>query len=1354
MQMFAQLIIDKDIFLQTVSVDAEFSQKSWKLQPECKIPEHSNTFLLAILRHSKTQGTRLLGYTEVTRDEAIVSAEDKTRLCLDVVKVNHDGPLLKLRANISVVESPTTKPSNGIHPLENEAHSVRSDFRTTEAHLKQMGENSNRKSLPDALELWVMHERILFLPSSSQRAELLAQLGDICSAQWKVSHAADQLSQAICAYEDAVRDDPENVAYRESLDVAQSHRILLGLDRAYCDLRRPTSGIIITVQNEDCTVYPAQFQQSGWRCPPTFPLLSLPNILYASHVEVIAMTYPHSDLPPDTQIFGQLIVQKQVVQKTEPTHRDPSQTSWKLESGFEIPTRGIRLLGYSKPIQGEALLAGANNISLELTKVNSDGPSLVFMAIVSVTEDYSPMEPYIAAHNSKIKTLANSLKSQLETILSSLEQVEEKLEKEICPSTEELGSLHRNILFLPVANNRRGRLLHLCGNIALNSWTTSRTMEQLNKAISAYGDAARDVPENTAYLGDHGIALYHRFEELGDVNDINEAVAIQKEAIGLTPDEDTNKPAMLNNLGNSLELRFQRFGGLLDLNESISTRRNAVQLTPDGHPTKLAWLSYLGNVLQLRFQRLGDLDDLNESISKHKTAVELTPDGHPSKFSRCSDFGNALQLRFERLGDLCALDECISNHKIAVGLTSEDHLSKPIVLHNLGSSLQARFEQFRDLKDLNEAISRQRDALKLTSKGQPNKFQMLNNLGHCLQLRFEELKDLDDLNEFISNHRDAVHLTPDGHFDKAETLNNFGHGLFLRFERFQNPEDIQETIKQYISAACSTTGPTQKRFHAASKWAQHAQAIQHYTLLDVYQKAMDLLPELTWLGLSITDRHYLLIKSAPVMREAAAGAISSGQPAKALEWLEQGRAVIWGQLLNLRSPVDTLKQKAPQLAHELILCSAQLEGVTTRKNNHAPHSGTQPSATSIIQRAHENAHKRDLLLKKIRELEGFRRFLLPKTIYELSMAAQRGPVIFLNASEKSCDALILIPGRRGEVMHVALSEFTPEHVKNLTQSLEHLIPSMGRGDVDRLHGHREGESGNLEDGLAHILSELWLRLVKPVLDALVIMTPAKDNLQRIWWCPTGPFTSLPIHAAGPYGRDDVFGSKLSDYVISSYTPSLAALIQGFRPRSEQQEQLQLLAVAQPSALGRTCLPGTRAEIKRIQESAQSKIPVCSLVAHEATLVRVEEEIMKSSWVHFACHGVQDRLSPTESALLLDENSQLTLSRIIELNLPHADLAFLSACQTATGDKKLQEESHLAAGMLLAGYRGVIATMWSIMDNDAPQVAEDVYKHLFKTSPPDPTRAAEALHLAVRNLREGSEGRKSLFHWVPFIHVGV
>jgi CHAT domain-containing protein len=225
-------------------------------------------------------------------------------------------------------------------------------------------------------------------------------------------------------------------------------------------------------------------------------------------------------------------------------------------------------------------------------------------------------------------------------------------------------------------------------------------------------------------------------------------------------------------------------------------------------------------------------------------------------------------------------------------------------------------------------------------------------------------------------------------------------------------------------------------------------------------------------------------------------------------------------------------------------------------------------------------------------------------------------------------------------------------------------------------------------------------------------------------------------------------------MISSYTPSLAALIEGFRPQSASRQGLQLLAVAQPSASGQARIPGTQEEVKRIQLHASGKLSVISLQGDVATVDTVQKGMRDSSWVHFACHGIQNRSNPIDSALLLAGSEQLTLSSITHLSLSHAQLAFLSACQTATGDKQLQDEAvHLAVGMLLAGYRGVIGTMWSIMDNDAPQVAGDVYGYLLEISPPDPTRAAEALHLAVRKLREQSE-KKSFFHWVPFIHVGV
>ncbi|CAG8697403.1 9223_t:CDS:1, partial [Acaulospora colombiana] len=54
--------------------------------------------------------------------------------------------------------------------------------------------------------------------------------------------------------------------------------------------------------------------------------------------------------------------------------------------------------------------------------------------------------------------------------------------------------------------------------------------------------------------------------------------------------------------------------------------------------------------------------------------------------------------------------------------------------------------------------------------------------------------------------------------------------------------------------------------------------------------------------------------------------------------------------------------------------------------------------------------------------------------------------------------------------------------------------------------------------------------------------PHPDILPRIWWCATGPLAFLPIHAAGIYDPGSV-DSQISDYVISSYTPTLSALLE-------------------------------------------------------------------------------------------------------------------------------------------------------------------------------------------------------------------
>jgi CHAT domain-containing protein len=217
---------------------------------------------------------------------------------------------------------------------------------------------------------------------------------------------------------------------------------------------------------------------------------------------------------------------------------------------------------------------------------------------------------------------------------------------------------------------------------------------------------------------------------------------------------------------------------------------------------------------------------------------------------------------------------------------------------------------------------------------------------------------------------------------------------------------------------------------------------------------------------------------------------------------------------------------------------------------------------------------------------------------------------------------------------------------------------------------------------------------------------------------------------------------------------LTALLEALRADTSTVAGFKLLSIAQPATPGHSSLPGTTEELVRIKRHA-ANLPVGSiesLEGSEATVDRVVEGMKACSWLHLACHGTQDAANPTQSGLLLHDG-RLELSQIMHIPLLLAELAFLSACQTATGAKRLPEEAvHLTAGMLLAGYRGVIATMWSIKDNDAPFVADEVYAYLFKDQRPDPKRAAHALHHAVQKLRK--DKGVPLLSWVPFIHVGI
>jgi len=200
---------------------------------------------------------------------------------------------------------------------------------------------------------------------------------------------------------------------------------------------------------------------------------------------------------------------------------------------------------------------------------------------------------------------------------------------------------------------------------------------------------------------------------------------------------------------------------------------------------------------------------------------------------------------------------------------------------------------------------------------------------------------------------------------------------------------------------------------------------------------------------------------------------------------------------------------------------------------------------------------------------------------------------------------------------------------------------------------------------------------------------------------------------------------------------------------------QLLIVTQPATPGQNPLPGTVNEANTIRDIQHQtgRLHLTHLDDRDATVPAVLKKMSECSWIHLACHGIQDAVNPTDSAFVLIDN-RLTLKEIMKQSFSHTEFAFLSACQTAMGDSNLPAEAiHLAAGMLMAGYSSVVATMWSVQDDDAPVVAEKFYKYLMEKAGGDSGRAAYALHEAVAHLAE-VRGEDEVMRWAPFIHFGV
>ena len=782
--------------------------------------------------------------------------------------------------------------------------------------------------------------------------------------------------------------------------------------------------------------------------------------------------------------------------------------------------------------------------------------------------------------------------------------------------------------------------------------------------------------------------------------------------------------------------RYERTGALADVDEAIEVARQALAQIPEGHPDRAARLSLLGYALSSRYERTGMAADLDMAIDFGRQAVAAGPRGAEDSANVANDLGNALMDRYQRTGAVQDLDEAVGRFGQAVALTPATHLSYPLLLSNLAAGWLRMYEHSMSAADLDEAILA---ALK------------------------------------------AVEATPAGYPDLAMRLSNLALIEIRQSQRTSSRAYLDAAISDYRKAAELRTAPAHIRAKAARDWGAAAGVGEDWTAAVAgFTAAVTLLSRVASRDLTRADQEFWLSGFAGIGLEAAAYCLEAGRPEPAVELWEQGRGVLLGQALDLRTDVTRLAEQQPQLAADFTHLRDELDvarqtgmaGTVPPGGARAEPpggAGTEPpesdgtgvgrgnSAThdAMIERRRELADNFDDLIERIRSQPGFGRFLLPPSYADVARLASSGPLVLINVNYGRSDALLITPGNLDVV---SLPELTPQTVHDQVTSL---FPALDDAD-----NPSDGPSGHPpdEERLARILEWLWDAVTGPVLTRLGISgpPPRDGDWPRLWWCPAGPLAFLPLHAAGYHDtRFDSSPRTVLDRVISSYTPTMRALSYARRPSAGASVnpgatvgpgERRVLVVAMPHTPGAPDLPGAAQETALLR-GLFGDLATIADTATTATHNGVLAALPQCTWTHFACHGISYAADPSASQLLLHDYRQkpLTVLDIARLHLDDAQLAYLSACSTALTGAALPDEAiHLASAFQLAGYRNVIATLWPIADRSATRIAANVYNALAGDATAG--SAATALHHAIRGMRAIFPARPAM--WAAFTHHGA
>ncbi|KAH9212722.1 CHAT domain-containing protein [Leptodontidium sp. 2 PMI_412] len=866
-----------------------------------------------------------------------------------------------------------------------------------------------------------------------------------------------------------------------------------------------------------------------------------------------------------------------------------------------------------------------------------------------------------------------------------------------------------------------------------------------------------------------------QYNVTGDTTYLKQSIELMRRVVGVTFEDHWERSGFLGNLANQLNSLFKRHGDPAVGGEAIQFAQQAVDCSRPGDPEAPEWLNSLGVTLHEYYKRSYEAHVLELAIDACRKSVAKTPDTHVAIARRLDNLSELLRSSFLRTGELDAMVESARLAERAVNSTPDVLAEKNDWKHNYATKLMSLAEVTDDISMMRTAVELFRQCVQSTGEKDPDHATQLNSLGWGLGKIARKTGDPATRMEAVRVLQTAVDLTAEDHPSRGQWLLNLGNVVELPVHEANQdaasvPGDADRALACYVESFESLRTPPFSRMAAARNVIRVLAGRELWERAGhVADSAMQLLPIICGRQATREDQQNSAIHVSGLAADTCSVFLKLGHTAKAIQWLEFGRGIVLGYMIDDKQEpeaLSSLQQRYPALA-------ARYD--TLRLQAQAPINAQDPAIDVLRHQRWRAIRDMPSCLADIRKLGGYGNFLLEPDFDELVAQAVDGPIVVVNLTDIGSDAIIVTPNGADAIpLPKARAVQAPSLVQRAyTRFGTARMMLASERDIYAEEDSDDGIGTSDED-----LTWLWHGCVKPVVSRmrenklLGLQGDNGDVMSRVWWIGSGVATALPFHAAcAVVATSDDGGCTIesaADHMIPSYAPTIKSL--GYsRSRAancsvpgRDVKAHRVLVVAMPTTPGQRALKGADCEADAIKDIFAPLSP-CQVLRHP-TAEQVLACIPGSTMVHFACHGSADLVDPLKSRFMLQKDGDrgpaadsLTFSMISAATVTHDSswLAFLSACSTAAvrADRLKEESLHLAGAFQVAGFVHIVATLWPADDDACTRLAALFYTHL--TCPQGQSgyaSPASALRKATLQLQSEYPNRPSI--WAPFIHMGA